>query len=122
MQNLPEPSPAVQFVRPLDGAAKAKGKSLSLAQGQSAVLVKNGVSVKVCNTKFHSLLRTTYVLVGFYSAPERQEGIHQVEPAFVGQSIESAGITFAQVASVQSATKVLKLTLAPGVEVRQDFK
>jgi hypothetical protein len=134
---LPRP-PVVQFVRPEPEAAdkqkadqgkggKSKGKTISLAQGQSVVLVSDDVAVKVSNTKFHSLVATTYVLVNFLTRvsqegeTQEQKDAHHVEPALVGSAIACNGHTLAVVNDVQSRSKLLKLKLAAGVSVRNDF-
>jgi len=122
MINVLNTPPVVKFVDGKPHGEQAMGASLSLKQGQSVVLVSGQVNVKVSNTKFHSLTATTFVIVSFETSEEKLPDIRQVEPAFVGQSIESGGITLAQITDVQSGSKLLTLNLAPGVEVRQGIK
>lgn len=113
------PSSAVHFVR-TESTAIAKGKTVELNQGETVLLRKGNVAVKVRNNKFHSLMATSYIMVvfdnGHTKADDDDYEMHQVEPTFVGQFIESGGISLAQVADVQSGTKLLTLVLAEGVE------
>lgn len=122
--------PVVQFVRlPAAGQTEAKPtspKSISLKQGESVVLVGDGVSVKVANNKFHSLKSTTFVLVKFdarvAAADEHEpQDAQQVEPALVGTSITCNGKTLALVSAVESKSKLLTIELADGVKVQNDF-
>lgn len=125
-QDLEQPPP-VQFVRIADAlrAAMASPKqSITLAQGQSVVLVKDGVTVKVANNKFHSLKATTFVLVKFaarVNATEEEQEAQQVEPALVGTAITCNGKTLALVSAVDSKSKRLTIDLAAGVQVQDDF-
>lgn len=135
LEDLLPRSRAVQFVRvpetePVAAETDTKPKTISLKQGQSVVLVGGAVSVKVSNTKFHSLLKTSYVLVNFLTRiqdgdskdeDEERQDAHHVEPALVGSAIACNGQTLAVVDEVQSGSKLLKLKLAAGVTVRKDF-
>ena len=132
-EDLEQPPP-VQFVRIADSlrAAMASPKqSITLDQGQSVVLVADGVAVKVANNKFHSLKATTFVLVKFAARVNADKALHdgepeeqqaqQVEPALVGTAITCNGKTLALVSAIDSKSKRLTIDLADGVQVQDNF-
>jgi len=122
-------SPKVQFIQ-LPQATRASNpeQSILLKQGQSVVLVKGGVSVKIANNKFHSLKATTYVLVRFGAQAEspqvreEEQNVHQVGPALVGTTITCSGEALARITVVQSKSKLLTIVLMEGVKVVKDLK
>ncbi|MFA7339649.1 MAG: hypothetical protein WC028_22905 [Candidatus Obscuribacterales bacterium] len=127
LEDLEQPPP-VQFVRLADELKATKlaspMQSITLKQGQSVVLVAEGVTVKVANNKFHSLKATTFVLVKFAArvdASEEEQDVQQVEPALVGTAITCNGKTLALVSAIDSKSKLLTIDLAAGVHAQDDF-
>ena len=98
-------------------------QSITLEQGQSVVLVADGVTVKVANNKFHSLKATTFVLVKFAARvddAEQPQDAQQVEPTVVGSAITCNGKTLALVSAIDSKSKQLTIDLVEGVHVQND--
>lgn len=126
LKDLEQPPP-VQFVRLPDELQAVKlaspKQSITLEQGQSVVLVADGVTVKVANNKFHSLKATTFVLVKFASRvdnSEQPQDAQQVEPTVVGSAITCNGKTLALVSAIDSKSKRLTIDLVDGVHVQND--
>ena len=123
LEDLEQPPP-VQFVRLPDELQAVKLASpkqgITLEQGQSVVLVADGVTVKVANNKFHSLKATTFVLVKFAARvddAEQPQDAQQVEPTVVGSAITCNGKTLALVSAIDSKSKRLTIDLVDGVHV-----
>jgi hypothetical protein len=126
LEDLEQPPP-VQFVRLPDELQAVKlaspKQSITLEQGQSVVLVADGVTVKVANNKFHSLKATTFVLVKFAARvddAEQPQDAQQVEPTVVGSAITCNGKTLALVSAIDSKSKQLTIDLVEGVHVQND--
>jgi sulfur transfer complex TusBCD TusB component (DsrH family) len=126
LEDLEQPPP-VQFVRlpnELQAVKLASPKqSITLEQGQSVVLVADGVTVKVANNKFHSLKATTFVLVKFAARvddAEQPQDAQQVEPTVVGSAITCNGKTLALVSAIDSKSKQLTIDLVDGVHVQNN--
>lgn len=126
LEDLEQPPP-VQFVRLPDELQALKlaspKQSITLEQGQSVVLVADGVTVKVANNKFHSLKATTFVLVKFAArvdASEEEQDAQQVEPTVVGSAITCNGKTLALVSAIDSKSKQLTIDLVDGVHVQNN--
>lgn len=126
LEDLEQPPP-VQFAR-LPAELKAlklasPKQSITLEQGQSVVLVADGVTVKVANNKFHSLKATTFVLVKFAARvddAEQPQDAQQVEPTVVGSAITCNGKTLALVSAIDSKSKQLTIDLVEGVHVQNN--
>ncbi len=126
LKDLEQPPP-VQFVRLPDELQAVKlaspKQSITLEQGQSVVLVADGVTVKVANNKFHSLKATTFVLVKFAARvddAEQPQDAQQVEPTVVGSAITCNGKTLALVSAIDSKSKQLTIDLVDGVHVQNN--
>lgn len=126
LEDLEQPLP-VQFVRLPDELQAVKlaspKQSITLEQGQSVVLVADGVTVKVANNKFHSLKATTFVLVKFAARvddAEQPQDAQQVEPTVVGSAITCNGKTLALVSAIDSKSKRLTIDLVDGVHVQNN--
>ncbi len=126
LEDLEQPPP-VQFVRLPEELRAAKlaspMRSITLEQGQSVVLVADGVTVKVANNKFHSLKATTFVLVKFAARvddAEQPQDAQQVEPTVVGSAITCNGKTLALVSAIDSKSKRLTIDLVDGVHVQNN--
>jgi hypothetical protein len=130
LEDLEQPPP-VQFARLVDELQVVKlaspKQSITLEQGQSVVLVADGVTVKVANKKFHSLKATTFLLVKFAArvdaAREEQDveqDTQQVEPTLVGSAITCNGKTMALVSAIDSKSKRLTIDLFDGVQVQNN--
>ena len=126
LKDLEQPPP-VQFVRLPDELQAVKlaspKQSITLEQGQSVVLVADGVTVKVANNKFHSLKATTFVLVKFAARvddAEQPQDAQQVEPTVVGSAITCNGKTLALVSAIDSKSKRLTIDLVDGVHVQNN--
>ena len=126
LEDLEQPPP-VQFVRLPDELQALKlaspKQSITLEQGQSVVLVADGVTVKVANNKFHSLKATTFVLVKFAARvddAEQPQDAQQVEPTVVGSAITCNGKTLALVSAIDSKSKRLTIDLVDGVHVQNN--
>jgi sulfur transfer complex TusBCD TusB component (DsrH family) len=126
LEDLEQPPP-VQFVRLPDELQAVKlaspKQSITLEQGQSVVLVADGVTVKVANNKFHSLKATTFVLVKFAARvddAEQPQDAQQVEPTVVGSAITCNGKTLALVSAIDSKSKRLTIDLVDGVHVQNN--
>ena len=126
LEDLEQPPP-VQFVRLPDELQAVKlaspKQSITLEQGQSVVLVADGVTVKVANNKFHSLKATTFVLVKFAARvddAEQPQDAQQVEPTVVGSAITCNGKTLALVSAIDSKSKQLTIDLVEGVHVQNN--
>lgn len=126
LEDLEQPPP-VQFARlpaELQAPKLASPKqSITLEQGQSVVLVADGVTVKVANNKFHSLKATTFVLVKFAARvddAEQPQDAQQVEPTVVGSAITCNGKTLALVSAIDSKSKQLTIDLVDGVHVQNN--
>ena len=126
LEDLEQPPP-VQFVRLPDELQALKlaspKQSITLEQGQSVVLVADGVTVKVANNKFHSLKATTFVLVKFAARvddAEQPQDAQQVEPTVVGSAITCNGKTLALVSAIDSKSKQLTIDLVDGVHVQNN--
>jgi hypothetical protein len=126
LEDLEQPPP-VQFARLPDELQALKlaspKQSITLEQGQSVVLVADGVTVKVANNKFHSLKATTFVLVKFASRvddAEQPQDAQQVEPTVVGSTITCNGKTLALVSAIDSKSKRLTIDLVDGVQVQNN--
>ncbi len=126
-----EQQPPVQFARLSDERQAVKlaspKQSITLEQGQSVILVADGVTVKVANNKFHSLKKTTFVLVKFAArvdaATAEQEVVQeaqQAEPTLVGSAITCNGKTLALVSAIDSKSKQLTIDLVDGVQVQHN--
>lgn len=126
LEDLEQPPP-VQFARlpaELQALKLASPKqSITLEQGQSVVLVADGVTVKVANNKFHSLKATTFVQVKFAARvddAEQPQDAQQVEPTVVGSAITCNGKTLALVSAIDSKSKQLTIDLVDGVHVQNN--
>ena len=126
LEDLEQPPP-VQFARLPDALHALKlaspKQSITLEQGQSVVLVADGVTVKVANNKFHSLKATTFVLVKFAARvddAEQPQDAQQVEPTVVGSAITCNGKTLALVSAIVSKSKQLTIDVVEGVHVQND--
>jgi len=125
LEDLEQPPP-VQFARlpaELQALMASPKQSITLEQGQSVVLVADGVTVKVANNKFHSLKATTFVLVKFAARvddAEQPQDAQQVEPTVVGSAITCNGKTLALVSAIDSKSKQLTIDLVDGVHVQND--
>jgi sulfur transfer complex TusBCD TusB component (DsrH family) len=126
LEDLEQPPP-VQFARLPDELQAPKlaspKQSITLEQGQSVVLVADGVTVKVANNKFHSLKATTFVLVKFAARvddAEQPQDAQQVEPTVVGSAITCNGKTLALVSAIDSKSKRLTIDLVDGVQVQNN--
>ncbi len=126
LEDLEQPPP-VQFARLPDALQALKlaspKQSITLEQGQSVVLVADGVTVKVANNKFHSLKATTFVLVKFAARvddAEQPQDAQQVEPTVVGSAITCNGKTLALVSAIDSKSKRLTIDLVDGVHVQNN--
>lgn len=126
LEDLEQPPP-VQFVRLPDELQAVKlaspKQSITLEQGQSVVLVADGVTVKVANNKFHSLKATTFVLVKFAARvddAEQPQDAQQVEPTVVGSAITCNGKTLALVSAIDSKSKRLTIDLVDSVHVQNN--
>ena len=125
LEDLEQPPP-VQFARlpaELQALMASPKQSITLEQGQSVVLVADGVTVKVANNKFHSLKATTFVLVKFAARvddAEQPQDAQQVEPTVVGSAITCNGKTLALVSAIDSKSKQLTIDLVDGVHVQNN--
>ena len=125
LEDLEQPPP-VQFARlpaELQALMASPKQSITLEQGQSVVLVADGVTVKVANNKFHSLKATTFVLVKFAARvddAEQPQDAQQVEPTVVGSAITCNGKTLALVSAIDSKSKQLTIDLVEGVHVQNN--
>ncbi len=125
LEDLEQPPP-VQFARlpdELQALMASPKQSITLEQGQSVVLVADGVTVKVANNKFHSLKATTFVLVKFAARvddAEQPQDAQQVEPTVVGSAITCNGKTLALVSAIDSKSKRLTIDLVDGVHVQNN--
>lgn len=130
LEDLEQPHP-VQFARLSDELQAVKlaspKQSITLEQGQSVILAADGVTVKVANNKFHSLTKTTFVLVKFAARVDAATGeqevaqeAQQVEPTLVGSAITCNGKTLAVVSAIDSKSKRLTIDLFDGVQVQNN--